>query len=92
MSPLDVSHLRQTRPLAPPELRDRVRAIAGAHAAPPRRITWRRAALVVAATASTAAVVRGRSDGETATRDQSYAASGAAVEKAPPGARTLGAA
>jgi hypothetical protein len=94
MSPLDVSHLRQTRPLAPPELRDRVRAIAAARSAPPRRITWRRAALVVAAAVlavAAAAVVRGRADGETATRDQSYATSGAAIEKAPPAARTLGA-
>jgi hypothetical protein len=48
MPRLDVlAELQETRPLAPPELRDRVRAIAATATPPRRRITWRRAALVL---------------------------------------------
>jgi Domain of unknown function (DUF4349) len=47
MSRLDaIAELHETRPVAPRELRERVRAIA-AVPAPPRRLTWRRAALVL---------------------------------------------
>src|SRR4051794_22518976 len=48
MSQPDLAHvLRDARPLAPSELRERVRLVA-ARAAPPRRrlVTWRRAVLV----------------------------------------------
>jgi hypothetical protein len=48
MSQPDVlTDLRTTRPAAPAELRERVRAIAATAAPPPRRLTWRRAALVL---------------------------------------------
>lgn len=59
MSQRDLARtLRDARPVAPPELRDRVRLVA-AHAAPPRRqlVTWRNALVVAAVVA--AAVVAG---------------------------------
>ena len=43
-----ISRLREARPVAPPELRERVRLIAVEASVPPRRrITWRRAAVVL---------------------------------------------
>jgi hypothetical protein len=49
MSPLDavLDDLRAARPAAPPELRERVRAIAATVPTPRRRVTWRRAAIVL---------------------------------------------
>ena len=55
-----ISQLRAARPVAPPELRERVRLVAVAATVPPRtRITWRRAAIVLVpvAAAILAAVV-----------------------------------
>jgi hypothetical protein len=55
-----VARLRAARPVAPPELRERVRMLAAEAAVPPRRlITWRRAAVVLVpvAAAIAAAVV-----------------------------------
>src|SRR5437773_9143894 len=55
-----LARLREARPVAPPELRERVRLIAAEAAVPPRRlITWRRAAVVLVpvAAAIVAAVV-----------------------------------
>jgi hypothetical protein len=49
MSQLDLlTELRAARPVAPPELRERVRLVAAQAAPPPRRrLTWRRAAIVL---------------------------------------------
>ena len=55
-----ISELRAARPVAPPELRERVRLVAAEATVPPRaRITWRRAAVVLVpvAAAIIAAVV-----------------------------------
>ena len=55
-----IAVLREARPVAPPELRERVRLIAAEAAVPPRRrVTWRRAAVVLVpvAAAIVAAVV-----------------------------------
>ena len=55
-----IAQLREARPVAPPEVRERVRLIAvEASVQPHRRITWRRAALVLVpvAAAIVAAVV-----------------------------------
>src|SRR3954447_93592 len=58
MSQLDLARtLRAARPIAPAELRERVR-LAAAHAAPPRRrVTWRRT--LVVAVPLTAAIIAG---------------------------------
>ena len=60
MSQRDLAHaLREARPAAPPELRQRVRLIAAQSAEPPRRrITWRRA-LVVAVPVAAAVIAAG---------------------------------
>jgi hypothetical protein len=70
MSRLDaIAELHETRPVAPRELRERVRAIAAAPAPPPRRLTWRRAALVLVPAVlavAVGAVVAGRDGKPTA--------------------------
>src|SRR5262245_39138010 len=61
-----LNDLRTARPTAPPELRERVRAIAATEARPPRpRVTWRLGVVVAlaAAIAITAAVLATRDDG-----------------------------
>jgi len=63
-----LNDLRTARPTAPPELRERVRAIAASEARPPRRrVTWRLGVVVAfaAAIAITAAVLATRNDGDT---------------------------
>ena len=74
MSPLDVlADLRETRPAAPAELRERVQAITAAEPAPRRRLhrpSWRLAVVavaIVALAAAAAAVVLGRGGGSPAT-------------------------
>jgi hypothetical protein len=68
MPRLDVlAELQETRPLAPPELRDRVRAIAATATPPRRRVTWRRATLVLVPAVLAVAVgaaVLGRGTGQ----------------------------
>jgi hypothetical protein len=55
MSQLDlIAQIREARPAAPAELRERVQLVAAAAKASPRRITWRRATLVLAATVAAA--------------------------------------
>jgi hypothetical protein len=59
-----VARLREARPVAPEELRERVRLVADRSAPPPRRFAWRRAALVLvpalaAAVAAAALLPRG---------------------------------
>src|SRR4051794_32543312 len=66
MSQLDlIAELRTNRPVAPAELRRRVRALAATAPAPKRRFTWRRALVVGIAVAGLAAVagVVGTRDG-----------------------------
>src|SRR5262245_51662161 len=66
MSQLDViAELRAHRPVAPSELRERVRDLAANAPAPRRRFTWRRALVVAIAVGSLAAVagVVGTRDG-----------------------------
>src|SRR5436305_2926750 len=63
MSQRDVlAELRAARVAAPPEVRERVAALAAAALRPPRRLTWRRALVVAvpAAAALAAAVVFAR--------------------------------
>jgi hypothetical protein len=91
MSQLDLARtLREARPVAPPDLRERVRLVA-AHAAPPRRqlVTWRTA--LVAAALVVVAVVAGvlatRPDQHQAQRQQSLS-----VEKDGAYSTTVGAA
>src|SRR5689334_8810535 len=50
-----VAELRAAHVEAPPEVRERVRLIAAAAPAPPRRITWRRALVVVVPVAAAVA-------------------------------------
>ncbi|HST14903.1 MAG TPA: DUF4349 domain-containing protein [Gaiellaceae bacterium] len=61
-----VAELRAAHVEAPPEVRERVRLIAAAAPAPPRRITWRRALVVAvpiaAAVAATFVITRPSSD------------------------------
>src|SRR4051794_39116571 len=68
MSQLDlVAELRAHRPVAPVELRERVRDLAATAPAPKRRFTWRRALVVAIAVAGLAAVAggaRGRDTGQ----------------------------
>src|SRR5207253_4316108 len=53
-----IAQLREARPTAPEELRERVRLVAAQAAPPHRRVTWKRAALVlVPAVAAVAAAV-----------------------------------
>jgi len=71
-----LDRLRDARPTAPPELRERVRLIAAqAPAAPPRRVTWRRSlvVLVPVAAAIVAAVVFLPRGGKQATAEQQLA-------------------
>src|SRR5690349_23239201 len=42
-----VAELRAAHVVAPPEVRERVRLVAAGAPAPPRRVTWRRALVVV---------------------------------------------
>src|SRR5215813_9458543 len=67
MSQLDLlAEIHAARPVAPAELRERVRGLAAAAPAPRRRITWRRAAVLafaVAALAATAGVLGTRDGG-----------------------------
>jgi hypothetical protein len=51
--------LRAAKPVAPPELRERVRLIAAAEPAPRRRLPWRRITLVAAPAALAAAAIAG---------------------------------
>ena len=65
-----IAQLREARPTAPEELRERVRLLVAAQAPPPhRRLTWKRAALVLvpAIAAVVAAVVAIPRGGERAT-------------------------
>src|SRR4051794_19999302 len=68
MSQLDlIAELRANRPVAPVELRARVRDLAASAPAPRRRFTWKRALVVAIAVAGLAAVagVLGTRDGGT---------------------------
>ncbi len=79
MSQLDlIAHLRETRPVAPAELRERVRQIAAQAPAPRSRVTWRRALVVLVPVAAAAALAaaflpRGSNEGgnETAAIERS---------------------
>ena len=66
-----VAELRAAHVEAPPEVRERVRLIAAAAPAPPRRITWRRAFVVAvpvaAAIAATVVFTRPAKHEQTAT-------------------------
>jgi hypothetical protein len=92
--PEALTALREARPAAPPELRDRVRAIAAAAAPPRRPLSWRRAALVlvpaVLAVAVGAAVI-GRGGEDSAVRQLPAATRDAGpygVAASPPSAAT----
>ena len=69
-----VAELRAARPVAPPEVRARVRLIAAGAPAPPHRFTWRRALVVavpVAAAIAAAVVVARPSHDRTAVPERS---------------------
>ena len=51
-----IARLREANPAAPPELRERVRLVAAQAPPPQRRVTWRRAILVLAPVAAAAAL------------------------------------
>jgi hypothetical protein len=81
-----VAELRAARVEAPPQVRERVRLVAAAAPAPPRRFTWRRAVVVAlpVAAAVAAAVVLTRPSGNHSAADTERAVShGAAAQTAP---------
>src|SRR5580765_2670891 len=74
MSQLDlIAEIRENRPVAPAELRERVRQLAADAPAPRRRFTWRRAlvvAIAVAGLAAVAGVLGTRNTGQKSATDQ----------------------
>src|SRR5580765_5792092 len=69
MSQLDlIAQIREHRPVAPAELRERVRQLAADAPAPRRRFTWRRALVVAIAVAGLAAVAGVLGTRDTGTR------------------------
>ena len=85
--------LRGARPVAPSELRERVRLIAAPEPAPRRRLPWRRLSLVAVPTAlavaAIAGVVVGLRDRGAAPRQPVVFQAGAAADSARPGLRTI---
>jgi Domain of unknown function (DUF4349) len=87
-----IAQLREARPTAPEELRERVRLVAAQAPPPHRRVTWKRAALVLvpAAAAVVAAVVAIPRGGERATVTTARAQGGVTLEKHLAPAHTAG--
>jgi hypothetical protein len=87
-----LTELQRTRPTAPAELRERIRAIAATVPAPPRRrLTWPRAALVLVPAVLAVAVgaaVLGRDGGQQA-RNGGVVTFGSERAVAPPAAKAL---
>jgi hypothetical protein len=87
-----VAELRAARVEAPPEVRERVRLVAAAAPAPPRRFTWRRAFVVAvpvaAAVAASIVFTRPSHHEQTATPLGRVAGLPATVRAAPAGAAT----
>ena len=87
-----VAELRAARVEAPPQVRARVRLVAAAAPAPPRRLTWRRAftiALPVAAAVAAATVLSWPSHHPRAAADEGSILHGAAASTAPRAAKTF---